>query len=72
MTRVGTGYRYTDLELLRVEYWIAHTDMTLRDMHAELQRWVPSRTLDGFEQALWRRGILVNEERRGERPWSGV
>lgn len=72
MTRIGTGYRYTDLEIGRVEYWIAHTDKTAREMVDELRRWVPTRTRAGLFEALYRRGIWLSEERRGERPWSGV
>lgn len=73
MTRVGTGYRYTDLEKLRIEYWVRETDMTIAEMAAALRVWVPERTVDGLEQHLWRRGISLLEE-RGVRPatWCGV
>lgn len=67
MTRVGTGYRYTDLERLRVEYWIRETDMSVREMAQRL-----GRSVNGLEQHLWRRGISVTEERGGGASWAGV
>ena len=73
MTRVGTGYRYTDLEKLRIEYWIRETDMSIAAMAAALRVWVPERSVDGLEQHLWRRGISLLEERgKKEVSWAGV
>lgn len=66
MTRVGTGYRYTDLEIGRVEYWIAETDISLREMSRRL-----GRSYGGLYRGLQRRGIVVSAERRGE-TWAGV
>jgi len=66
VTRIGTGYRYTDLELGRVEYWIAHTDLSVREMARRL-----GRSYIGLYRALQRRGIVVSEERAGE-TWAGV
>ncbi len=67
MTRVGTGYRYTDLELLRCEYWIAETRISVREMARRL-----GRSYMGLYYALRRRGISVAEERKGGATWAGV
>ena len=66
MTRIGTGYRYTDLELARVDYWIEHTDISLREMARRL-----GRSYIGLYRGLQRRGVVVSQERKGE-SWAGV
>ncbi len=66
VTRVGTGYRFTDLELMRIEYWIAQTDISLAEMARRL-----GRSYGGLWRALERRGMRVSTERLGD-SWAGV
>ena len=70
--RVGTGYRYTDLERLRAEWFVRETTMTVAEMAAALSDDVVRRSAGGLYQHLYRRGIWISEERRGERAWDGV
>lgn len=67
MTRRGSGWEYTDLERLRVEYWIARTDLTVREMATRLGR--SRASLFGW---MYKQGIWISEERGGGGRWSGV
>lgn len=64
--RVGSGFKYTDLERLRVEYWLYNTDISVAEMARRL-----GRSVDGLQQYLYRSGAWVREIRGTERAWSG-
>lgn len=66
---VGTGLRYTDLETLRLEWFIRETRLTVGEIAARL-----GRSRAGLYQHLYRSGVCITEERNGEGPeaWSGV
>lgn len=57
--------RYTDLERLRVDWFIENTRLTVAEIAEKIGRPAP-----GLRQNLYRRGIWINEERNGERAWS--
>lgn len=57
------GVEYTDLEKLRLEYFVRETRMSAREMAEKLG----TRTQGSVQQYLWRRGISTVTERRGER-----
>jgi hypothetical protein len=61
---------YTDLEKLRIEYFIHNTNMTAAEMATALG----NRTTWGVQQYLWRQGISLREERGRSREdaWAGV
>lgn len=64
---VGTGYRYTDLEMLRVDWFLRETRLSVREIAARL-----GRSAAGLRQHLYNRGIWVSEVRGKERSWAGV
>ena len=66
LQRTGSGYRYTDLEKLRLEYW-AREGRTARWMAERL-----GRSRYGVQQHLYRTGLSLKEERAGGVRWSGV
>lgn len=65
-----SGPCWTDLEKLRLEYFIRETRMT----GAEIAAALGTRSKWSVYQYMWRRGISLVEERRGEREdaWAGV
>ena len=66
----GAGPVWTDLEKLRVEYFVRQTSMTAAEMAGALG----TRTTWAVQQYLWRQGISLREERgmaRGD-AWARV
>lgn len=64
MTRLPRTY--TDLERLRVDWFVAETRLSVREIAARL-----GRSAGGLRQHLYRRGVWVSEERGCERAWCG-
>ncbi len=69
LPRVGSGVRYTDLERLRIEYWVRNTNMSVREMAEKL-----GRSRAALVNYIYRQGIWLREERAGEQEgsWAGV
>lgn len=65
----GSGVEWTDLERLRLEWFIENTRMSVREMAARV-----GRTRGATAQHLKRNGISVIETRYGEKEgsWAGV
>ena len=67
LVKRGSGYLYTDLERLRIEYWIYNSKMSVPEMAKML-----GRSSNGVARYLERQGCLLKKIRSNETAWVGI